>query len=247
MSNTAILIWKGVGVSIVFALLVTAVAWGYRMKPTDVPCRSLSYDIADREQRLYLTEIELTQLLKAEGLYPVGKTLDKGSLHRIERTISNHPMVRTAQCYVTPRHEVHIRLTQRVPLLRVERADGAFFIDTDRRVMPIRPSVRDRVLLATGAVGVQTATTQLADFAEWVQQNPYWQQRIDHVFIQSPQMVIVCLRNNQPRVKMGAMRGFEQKLAKLRVFLENGAEATKDKQYTELDVRFRGQVIGKYN
>jgi len=30
------------------------------------------------------------------------------------------------------------------------------------------------------------------------------------------------------------------------VFIENGAEATQDKNYTELDLRFKGQVIGRY-
>jgi hypothetical protein len=47
------------------------------------------------------------------------------------------------------------------------------------------------------------------------------------------------------RVVLGEMKGYEKKLAKLRTFLENGEEAMQDKQYSELDIRFDGQVVGR--
>ena len=247
MGRTAVIIWKSISIAIVAAMLITAVVLGARMRPSDVPCRSLTYLIEDREARMYLTENELNQLLRTEQIYPVGRTIDQGILHRIEKTIQHHPMVRTADCYVTPRQDVRIRLTQRVPLLMVAVPGDAYFVDTDRRVMPVRASVRDTVMVATGAVGPQIATNQLADFAEWLQDNKYWRTRIRHVHVKSPQMIYLYLKGeNQPRVVLGSMHRYEQKLAKLRTFLDNSAEAVKDKHYTEYDVRFRGQVIGRY-
>ena len=38
---------------------------------------------------------------------------------------------------------------------------------------------------------------------------------------------------------------FERKLKKLRTFYENSPEEIKAKSYTELDIRFKGQVIGR--
>lgn len=247
MSNTARIIWSSIGISLAAILLVAAVVWGYKMRPTDSVCGSLSYTIEDRDERLYVTEAELDRVLREKDLYPVGRQLDLVSLHKIEKTIVAHPMVRTAECYLTPRNEVRIRLTQRVPLLRVQTPGDAYFIDTDRKVMPAREAIQDKVLLATGTLGVQMASGALADFAEWLEDNSYWRERVHHVYVQSPQMVYVYLRGeNQPRIVMGAMRNYEKKLAKLRVFFEKGAEATKDKNYTELDLRFKGQVIGRY-
>ena len=244
--SKARIIWSIIGIALTASLLLAAVVWGYRMRPTDTVCVSMAFTIEDRAERQYVTESELTGLLQAEGIYPVGRKLDIVSLHRIEQTIVAHPMVRTAECYLTPRNEVKVRLTQRVPLLRVQTPGEAYFIDTDRRVMPARAVVKDSVLLATGAVGVQMASGPLADFAEWLQDNPFWRKRVHHVRVESPQMVYIYQRGeHQPRVAMGNMRGYEKKLAKLRVFIENGAEATRDKNYTELDLRFKGQVIGR--
>lgn len=233
------------GVGITAALLIAAVVWGYQMTPNTTQCRSLEYIIEDRSERMYLTENELTQLLRAENIYPVGQELNVLSLYRIEQAVRRHPMVRTAECYITPRNEVKVRLTQRVPLLRVQTPADAYFIDKDRRVMPVRATVKDDVLLVTGAVGVQLASKSLADFAEWLQDNPYWSSRVRYAHVQSPQMVYLYL-HHRPRVVMGNMRGFERKLAKLKTLFECGANAIDDKNYTELDVRFHGQVIGRY-
>lgn len=246
MSTAAQIIWKAIGISITAGLLIAAVVSGIRMTPTDTPCAALSYNIQDRAERLYLTDAELSRLLQAEDLYPVGRYLDRGMLHRIERTIEAHPMVRTAECYLTPRNEMRIRITQRVPLLRVQTPGDTYLIDRDRRVMPVRVAVTDSVLIARGAVGVQIASKQLADFAEWLEDEPYWQKRIDYVYVQSPQMVYLYLRSAvAPRVLLGPMRGYERKLKKLRTFLDKGAEAIQNKQYHELDLRYKGQVIGR--
>ena len=228
------------------ALLITAVVLGVRMRPSEQPCRTITYIIEDQNERLYLTPNELNQVLEAEHIYPVGRTLDRGLIHRIEQVILHHPMVRTAECYVTPRYEVRVRLTQRVPLLRVQMPADIYFIDTDHKVMPVRTAVTDKVLVATGAVGPQFAAHQLADFALWLQDNKYWHERVHHVHVQSPQMVYVYMKGeNQPRAVLGNMTRYEQKLTKLRTFLENSPEEVQAKRYTELDLRFRGQVIGR--
>lgn len=248
--SKAQIIAKSIGVSITAALLVTAVWWGYQMTPSSLPCASLDYSIEDSAERMYLTEAELNQVLLKEGIYPVGKPMDVVSLHRIEQAIVHHPMVRTAECYMTPRYEMKIELTQRIPLLRVQTPHEHYLIDTDRRVMEARESVKDSVLQVNGNMSPQLAATQFADFAKWLQSHRYWRTRVDHLYVQSPQMVYIYLRDETARQKtdrvlLGTMFGYERKLTKLRTFLENGAEATQDKHYRELDLRFRGQVIGR--
>ena len=232
-------------------LLTAAVAWGYKMTPMTAPCVCIDYTIADADERLYLTENELELLLRAENLHPVGKALNSLSLHRIERAVAQHPMVRTAECYLTPRNEVRVTLTQRVPVLRVQTMNETYLIDTDRRVMQARATVRDQVPLVTGTVGIQMATNQLADFAEWLKGNAYWRARIHHLQVKAPHMVYIYLKDENgtvrsERVLLGSLNDYERKLAKLRIFLENGSEATQNQQYSEIDLRFHGQVIGRH-
>ena len=244
--SKAQIIWKSIGLSIMVVLLVGAAVAGYKLTPAAVPCVSLRYTIEDAAERMYLTEGELNAMLRAESLYPVGQAMNAVSLHRIETVIRKHPMVRTAECYMTPRSEVRVRLTQRIPLMRVQTPHEHYIIDTDRRVMQARVAVKDAVPVVTGNIGPQMASGSLADYAEWVQDDRYWSTRVHHLYVQNPYLVYAYLRGEEmPRVVLGAMRGYERKFAKLRTFLEQGAEETAGKQYRELDVRFKGQVIGR--
>lgn len=233
------------GLGLTAAILISATAFGYRMRPKDNACEALDYTIVDSDKRRYVTEAELDAMLKNAGLYPVGYHINRLSLHRIEQTIIHHPMVRTAECFITPRNEMRIYLSQRVPLLRVQTASDVYFIDTDRRVMEARETVKDSVLVAKGAIGVQMATTQLTDFAIWLQRHEYWRKKVDYIRVQTPQMVTLCLKGEQPRVVLGSLSNYEQKLAKLRTFLDNRDEQIQAIPYKELDVRFKGQVIGR--
>lgn len=244
MSNTVQIIGSTIAVTLAAGLLIAAVLWGYAMRPTNEPCHSLRFIITDSEERMYFTEGELTSMLQEEGLYPVGQPIDRATIHRIEKRVLRHPMVRTAECYATPRNEVRVELTQRVPLLRVQTPGEAYFIDTDRRVMAPRLTVKDSVLVVTGAVGIQAAAKQIADFAEWLPTEPYWKERIHRLHMQTPQNAIVFV--NGQRVVMGPISGYERKLRKLRTFYENSPEEIKEKKYNELDIRFKGQVIGRY-
>ena len=230
------------------SLMIAAIMWGYQSRPTDVPCTALEYIISDSEERLYLSETELTALLQQEDIYPVGRKLNIVSLQRIENAIKRHPMVRTAECYLTPRQVVRIKLTQRVPILHVLTALENYFIDSDRKVMPARNAIRDKVLIVTGTVGVQTAAGIMTDFAIWLDDEDYWQERIHHVELKSPQMVYVYYRDKGKidKAVLGSMRHYDRKLRKFRTFLQNRPPEIQEKNYTEYDLRFRGQVIGRY-
>ena len=246
MKNITRIIWTCIGVGVVASLLIAAAWWGVRMRPTDRPCAAIEFVIEDITERTYVTAAELNELLRSRGLDPVGKPIDRTILHRIEKTVGDHSMVRPAECYITAHYVVRVHVTQRVPLLRVQIPADTYFIDTDRRVMQARASVRDRVTVATGAVGVQMAAGPLADFAQWLQQTPYWKERIHHIQVQSPQMVYIYLNDpNAPRVVLGTMRGYESKLDKLRTFFDNCPPEIREKKYSELDLRFHGQVIGR--
>ena len=246
MSKTLHIVGIVSGIVIASAFLCAAVWCGETMLPKDAPCKAVHYIIADSEERMYVTPAELNKTLQDVGLFPLGQAANTIQVQQIEWTIKNHPMVRTAECYLTPRNEMMIRLTQRVPLLKVQNPGDAYFIDTDRKVMEARAAVKDSVLLVVGAVGVQSARTHFAQFAQWLQKDAYWRQRVDHIYLQTPQMAYVYLKGgNNPRIAIGTMNDYENKLRKAKQFLDQGAELTQGKQYKELDVRFKGQIIGR--
>lgn len=225
------------------ALPVVAV-WTSRSEACEERCKELVCKIADKDERSYVSEQELFTLLKQHNAYPVGEYLHRINLQHMENLIRQHPMVRTAECYTAEDGTARIRVTQRVPLLKVVTADEAYYIDTDRRKMPMRASIHDTVLVAMGKVGFEMASTVLADFAEWVQEDDYWHQRIEAIDVRLSKQVCIKQKGKQEDLLIGDLTGFEGKLEKAAVFYRRTANIEKPR-YRTLDLRYRGQVVAR--
>ena len=225
------------------ALLVVAVGTS-RGKDREERCKELVCKIADEDERSYVSEQELFTLLKQHNAYPVGEYLHRINLQHMENIIRQHPMVRTAECYTAEDGTARIRVTQRVPLLKVVTADEAYYIDTDRRKMPLRASIHDTVLIAMGKVGFEMASTVLADFAEWMQEDDYWSARIEAIDVRLPKQVCIKQNGKQEDLMIGALMGYEGKLEKAATFYRHTANIERPR-YRTLDLRFRGQVVAR--
>ena len=225
------------------ALLVVAVGTS-RGKDREERCKELVCKIADEDERSYVSEQELFTLLKQHNAYPVGEYLHRINLQHMENIIRQHPMVRTAECYTAEDGTARIRVTQRVPLLKVVTADEAYYIDTDRRKMPLRASIHDTVLIAMGKVGFEMASTVLADFAEWMQEDDYWSARIEAIDVRLPKQVCIKQNGKQEDLMIGALMGYEGKLEKAATFYRHTANIERPR-YRTLDLRYRGQVVAR--
>ena len=225
------------------ALLALAVGTS-RGKDREERCKELVCKIVDKDERSYVSEQELFTLLKQHNAYPVGEYLHRINLQHMENIIRQHPMVRTAECYTAEDGTARIRVTQRVPLLKVVTADEAYYIDTDRRKMPLRSSIHDTMPVAMGKVGFEMASTVLADFAEWVQEDDYWHQRIEAIDVRLPKQVCIKQNGKQEDLMIGDLMGYAGKLEKAEVFYRRTASMEKPR-YRTLDLRYRGQVVAR--
>lgn len=225
------------------ALLALAVGTS-RGKDREERCKELVCKIADEDERSYVSEQELFTLLKQHNAYPVGEYLHRINLQHMENIIRQHPMVRTAECYTAEDGTARIRVTQRVPLLKVVTADEAYYIDTDRRKMPLQSSIHDTVPVAMGKVGFEMASTVLADFAEWVQEDDYWRAHIEAIDVRLPRQVCIKQNGKQEDLMIGDLMGYAGKLEKAEVFYRRTASMEKPR-YRTLDLRYRGQVVAR--
>ena len=225
------------------ALLALAVGTS-RGKDREERCKELVCKIVDKDERSYVSEQELFTLLKQHNAYPVGEYLHRINLQHMENIIRQHPMVRTAECYTAEDGTARIRVTQRVPLLKVVTADEAYYIDTDRRKMLLRSSIHDTVPVAMGKVGFEMASTVLADFAEWVQEDDYWRAHIEAIDVRLPKQVCIKQTGKQEDLMIGDLMGYAGKLEKAEVFYRRTASMEKPR-YRTLDLRYRGQVVAR--
>ncbi len=218
--------------------------WSSR-RTSQQPCPGLEITITDLDERQYVTVEELSLMLQGQGLYPVKKPIASISTEAIERAIAAHPMVRQAECYQTQAGTVCVRLLQRIPVLLVVTGNDSYYVDIDRKRMPIQESVKTPVLLVQGNVGERMAKQELTDLAMWIYDNPYWQEKIASVYVVNPKMVYLIQKPDETHLILGEVSGFRRKLGKLRTLYDKGFEQIGWRTYKEIDLRYTGQVVGR--
>jgi len=209
-------------------------------------CKQCHVRILDGDKRQYVGYQELIQQIQSKGLYPVGKSSHQVRLQSIEDVIRAHDMVRTAECYKNLNGDVTIALTQREPVVRVLTEAETYFVDTDRKLMPVRASVTTPVLMATGQVSHRMAQQELSAFALWLERDVYWRKHIARVRVGAPHNVHLIQTDGQAEIILGDWQGYEKKLNKLRHWYEADTLIHQN-QYPQVDLRFHGQVIGIRN
>lgn len=220
-------------------------AWASK-QPTDAVCQRLEILLCDSAQHQFVSVDELQRTLQRRALLPVGKRWNEVSCQEIEQCLLQHDMIRTAECYKTSTGDVCVRLTQRVPMLYVTTAEGSYYVDTDRRVMPVRSSIEVSVPIFKGNVSQRAATEEYFDFVCWLQDDSYWSQRITQVHVRNPKQHVLKQRHVEGDILLGDLQGYEQKMERLRKLYVKGFDKIGYKSYKEYDLRYQGQVVGRY-
>lgn len=214
-------------------------------RPADAPCAHVYIEVQDSTARGFVTAEELRTYLTRAGFGLQGKPMDGIDCAAIEQCLLQHDLIRTAECYKSPRNAVYVEVTQRVPVIYVVANDGCYYVDSDRKIMPLRASVKVDVLTLEGAVSRRAATEEYFDMAQWLAHNDYWNTRIRRVQVYNPRHIVLTQRDMPTRILLGGLDDYPQKMNKLQKLYTRGFDQIGYPDYSEYDLRFAGQVVGR--
>lgn len=238
-----IIVYSCLASALAVVLLVGLIMAHHR--PLRTACSELSVQIIAPDDSAYMTRDEVVQLLMQNDVYPVGRPLDQIAVASMERTVTAHPMVRTAECYLTQGGVCRVVITQRTPVYRVTTGAEAYLIDADRKRMPLRSTMHLSLLSATGRIGERMASQELYDLMTYLSDSRFWRNLVARVEVSSPQMTALVLRDNR-RVILGPIADYEAKLDRLRTMWK-ATEDYPEAQAEVYDLRYDQQVITRKN
>ncbi len=214
----------------------------------DPVCGTAQIIVKDSTERQYVHAGELQQMLHQAGLWPVGRTLSQISSHEIEQHLLTHPMLRSAECYELAKGEVRIVVRQRQPMMLV-RGDEHYYLDTDRKMMPVRASVNTPVVVVSGRIGRQQAEGEMYDFVEWLQDNDFWRDKIRSIRVVTPKMIELTDESDghSYTIVLGQLTGAEKRMDELQVLYEKGFDKLRTgyPKYKQIDLQYKGQIVGR--
>ena len=229
------------GILLAIAAVIAALIWTSADK-SDGICRRVHSTTSGE----FLSISDIQNYHRQQHLYPVGMSMNSISTQSIEDGMSKNDMVRSAQCFKRGDTIIDLYVEQRKPVLRVLSDGETYFVDADRKRMPVRQGMKSDVIWVRGHIGEQMAKEEIADFVVWLNDNSFWQPRIRSIEIREGKQVVLRQAEDEPLILLGRMTDYEQKLYKVRTFTEElKAQGVPIPTYKELDARFDGQIVGR--
>jgi cell division protein FtsQ len=207
-------------------------------------CESFEVVIADSNRVQFVLTRDIERLVKRHNLHPVGKSFGDINTLAIRDTILTNQLVESAEVYTTPAGGIVAAIRQRQPVIRVITSQGrSYYVDQERRIMPVTPAFTVYVPVVTGAVTETMAREELYDFAMFLQRNADWDAWIEQIEVRSNDDVVLIPRAGDFSIVMGSLKDYPVKLSKFIRFVDQGLNVLGWNRYSEINLKYENQVV----
>ena len=177
-------------------------------------------------------------------------------MERVERVLQSDPFISKADVYVDAQSKINIDIEQREPLLRIIDKNGAnYYLDENGVKMPLSKHFAARVLVATGNIPPYTPDfltsknkgllRDIYNLSEHILDDNFLHRQIEQLYVDSKGEVTLVPKVGNQKIHLGLCDNFENKLDNLKTFYKEGIPYIGWHKYRAIDLRYKGQVIGK--
>lgn len=238
-------IWKYILITFFTIVVLGCIVfslWYFSGREYSDVCKKLEIKLDENAGRQLITEKEVAEILDQNGLNPIGKTIKHIRTESIEEILHKNPMVKVVECYKTPSGIVNVRISQRSPKFRVV-GFGSYYIDCDRKPMPVSGNCAAYVPVVSGRVTVSMAAGKMFDFVTFLENNPFWNAQIEQIYVRDDQKIELVPRVGDAIILLGSLENFESKLEKLRKLYAKGFNVIGWNRYKVIDLQYKDQVV----
>jgi len=241
---------KLVGYLLLIVFLAVTLAFSSR-ESRNVTCSSIQIDF-NEEELIKISRDEIVRLVRAADNQLIGKELNQINAEIIEREVEKHQAILNAEVYkVIARDSVNfkgilgVRVSHRVPAVRVMSSTGSYYLDKTGEQIPVSANYAARVLVTTGYFSEEFARNELLPFVLFIDENPFWKAQIEQVHVEQNGNVLLIPLVGDHVVELGALEDFQIKLRNVKAFYEQVMARNQWEKYEQISVKYKNQVIAK--
>ena len=234
-----IIVWIGV-----FAYLAMALAFTERMEKTQT-VENIEVEIVDSSEIQFVDSDDVIAKLRSHGFRISGILIDSINRSAISEVVNDITGVKDGRVFYTPDSDLHIRIWQCRPLLRIKSGGQDYYLDEDSNVLQFSSKYSPRVIVMTGNIGLEMARNRLFGLAMFISEDLFFSSLIQEIHINSKQFLEIIPRIGNHRIFMGEADNYEWKLSKLKAFYEKVIPNLGWERYSSIDLRYGDQVVCK--
>ncbi len=228
----------------VFAYLVMALAFTEKMENAQT-VDQISVELMDGAEFQFISRDDVVMELKKRAFRISGMLIDSIDRSAIRDAVNDIVGVKDVSVYYTPDNDLHIRVWQRKPVVRIISGNMNFYLDDENILFRVSPRFSPRVLVMTGIIDPKFAQDKLYDLAMFIQEDPFYNSLVQEIHVNEKQNLEIIPRLGKHRIFMGDADNYEWKLTKLMAFYRKVLPSMGWDKYSSIDLRYEDQVVCK--
>lgn len=250
-----------------FILTFLIVSFGFvAKKEKEVICHDIQVAFHDGSRTGFVTQDDIFALFEENSMKILGYPLHAISLSEIETLVESYPQVKNAETYYDLSGLMHLKITQRAPVMRVSPINGPdYYIDEEAVAMPLSDAYAAHVFYVNGYVSYTLANeeihcvlhhddkqnqalTQIQELfylAKYLYDDPFWKSQFVQLYVNEKRELELIPRVGAHVIVLGKVDGYPEKLENLKSVYTKGFNNLGWNQYERIDLRFANQVVCK--
>ncbi|MEZ7710392.1 cell division protein FtsQ/DivIB [Prevotella pallens] len=245
-------------VILAFYLVMAITSWNTPDKKHRI-CTKVNINISDSNNSGFLSAEEIKAILEKDKLYPLNRQLSSIEPRKIEEALKVGPFVDTAQCYITENGHINIRISQRMPIIRIKNNKGEdYYLDDNGGILPNSKYTSD-LIIATGDISKWFAHFAITPMAKAINKSEFWLNQIEQINVRPDRGIELVprvgnhiifigylpIRRNKAANDKSIDEFVTKKLERTEKFYRYGLSQAGWNKYSYIDVEFDNQIICK--
>jgi cell division protein FtsQ len=189
-------------------------------------------------------------VVDAKGIKENKTRVTKLNIKAIEKAAYRNPWVSKAQAYVDNQQQVHINVTQRVPVARIYFQSGqSFYLDRSLNLLPLSEMFTYYTTIVTNVPYTGNDSTdkalrgQIVDLVHFINKDTFWSAQIDQVIVNEDQTFELIPVLGTHKILLGDTSRMREKFSGLFSFYKNVLNRIGWDKYETLDLNYKDQVV----
>lgn len=244
-----LLLW--VGGTIGFVVITSAAI----SKQRSIACRKLHIQLDNDQGLFFVDEADVRKAFtKLCGQQPEGKPIKTLDLAKLEDELENNPFIEQANLYADIQGDLHVKVKQKEPLLRIINNNGvSFYIDKKGYKIPTSSKFTSRIPVATGhidptqvfegRVADSTVLNELYRLALFIEKDPFRSALVEQVYVDERGEFEIIPMIGSHSILIGRSDDLEGKFRRLMIFYKEVLTNVEESQYRTVNVKYKDQII----
>ena len=216
---------------------------------------SLDVTITDSLERQFIGKADVASWLEKEYRAYAGLPLDSVNLDQIEKLVCAHSVVRECQAWLTDDGILHVALSQRQPVGRVDDGTNGYYADATGFVFPLQSRGTVDVPVVDGRIPMKIprgfkGTPQNEAEKAWLDKmiglvnhirGTVWEGNIVKMTVSANGNLVLTPRQGNEQFIFGEPVHVKEKMSLLKAYYESVVPVQPN--YRTVDLRYRGQLV----